>query len=277
MFPDLTTLLTGATAGAIALYPRGMTQFFDKKLMKTRSTVSTAHDGDRSPHGPWLGVLGAIAAIAFWLWTPPALAISVYNMPFIAAGEDTWIIDEGNSISRINEIQIGKALAELREQTGAEVRFVTVRHVDYGETIQSFTDKVFEKWFPTAEEQANQVVIALDVVTNNAGIRVGDGLTEQLTPEIAKSVAQETVLYPLIEGDKYNEAFIDAKDRLVAILSGEPDPGAPELKVKEVQVEGTFATAEETAEKRSDATTFVIVLLIAATVIPMVTYYALYS
>jgi uncharacterized protein len=277
MFPDLRTLLTEATAGAIALYPRGMTQFFDKKPMKTVSTGSTAYDRHRRLQGRWLGVLAAIAAIALWFRTPPALAISVYNMPFIAAGEDTWIVDEGNSISRINEIQIAKALTQLREQTGAEVRFVTVRHVDYGETIQSFTDKVFEKWFPTADEQANQVLIALDVVTNNAGIRVGDGLTEQLTPEIAKSVAQETVLYPLIEGDKYNEAFIDAKDRLVAVLSGEPDPGAPELKVKEVQVEGTFATAEETAEKRSDATTFVIVLLIAATVIPMVTYYALYS
>lgn len=251
--------------------------FFDNKPMTIESIVSHHPRGDRLYRRIRVGLLAMLGAIALWLSTSPALAVSVYNMPFVSPGDNTWILDEGNSISRINEIQIGKALEELRNQTGAEVRFVTVRHIDYGETIQSFTDKLFEKWFSTPEEQANQVLISLDVVTNNAGIRVGEGLTEELTPDIAESVAQETVLYPLIEGDKYNEAFIDAKDRLVAVLSGQGDPGAPELKVKEVQVEGTFATAEETAEKRSDATTFVIVLLIAATVIPIVTYYALYS
>lgn len=259
--------------------------FFDNKPMTIQSRFLQQDGSDCGSHTlrkrllgriP-VGLLAILGAIALWLCPSPALAVSVYNMPFVSPGDNTWILDEGNSISRINEIQIGNALEELRNQTGAEVRFVTVRHIDYGETIQSFTEKLFEKWFSTPEEQANQVLISLDVVTNNAGIRVGEALGDKLTPEIAESVAQETVLYPLIEGDKYNEAFIDAKDRLVAVLSGQGDPGAPELKVKEVQVEGTFATAEETAEKRSDATTFVIVLLIAATVIPMVTYYALYS
>lgn len=187
--------------------------------MTIQSQFSQRSGGDRTFGGIRVGVLALLGAIALWLCPSPALAVSVYNMPFVSPGEDTWILDEGNSISRINELQIGKALEELRAQTGAEVRFVTVRHIDYGETIQSFTDKLFEKWFPNPEEQANQVLISLDVVTNNAGIRVGEGLSDKLTPDIAESVAQETVLYPLIEGDKYNEAFIDAKDRLVAVLS----------------------------------------------------------
>ena len=61
----------------------------------------------------------------------------------------------------------------------------------------------------------------------------------------------------------------------MAVLSGEPDPGPPAI-VDNIQVEGTFATAEETEATKSDSTTLVIFLLIGATVIPMVTYYALY-
>jgi uncharacterized protein len=63
---------------------------------------------------------------------------------------------------------------------------------------------------------------------------------------------------------------MDASDRLVAILSGEPDPGPP-VVASNIQTEGTFATPEETAG--SNATIWVIGLLIAATVIPMATYF----
>ncbi|MGC9502276.1 photosystem II repair protein Psb32 [Baaleninema sp.] len=220
--------------------------------------------------------LAILAAIALFAIATPAYATGVYDMPFLSPGDSTWVIDDGNAISRINESQLSQAFDELSQDTGTEVRVVTIRHVDYGETMQSFTDALFEKWFPTPEAQANQVLLTLDVVTNNAAIRVGEAAAETLNPEIAESVAQETLLYPLIEGDKYNEAFVGAKDRLVAVLSGETDPGAPELN-NNVQVEGTFATAEETEAQKSNSTTVVIVLLIAATVIPMVTYFVLYQ
>lgn len=239
-------------------------------------------DGDR-PTGSLMSVwrrLGvraiALAAIVLFASASPALATGVYDMPFLSGGDDTWVLDEGNAISRINEIRIGNAFEELRDDTGIEVRFVTIRHIDYGETIQTFTDGLFEKWFPNEDTAANQVLIALDVVTNNSGIHVGENAQEKLPPDIAESVAQESLIYPLIDGDKYNEAFNGVKDRLIAVISGEPDPGAPELK-NDISVEGTFATKEETEAKKSDSTKFVIVLLIGATVIPMVTYFALYS
>ncbi len=75
---------------------------------------------------------------------------------------------------------------------------------------------------------------------------------------------------PLRDGDKYNQAFLDASDRLVAVLSGEPDPGPPQI-VEKVQVEGTFGKTE--AADKGNAIAWVVGLLIAATVIPMATYY----
>lgn len=201
----------------------------------------------------------------------PALATGVYDIPMISSTDPMWVVDQGNVLSRLNRGNLTSALEDLAEATGNSVHFVTIRRLDYGETVDSFANALFEKWFPDAEAQEQETLLVLDTVTNNAAIRTGSALQASLLPaEIANSVAQETLLTPLRNGDRYNQAFLDASDRLVALLSGEPDPGAPEAQAV-AQIEGTFATAEETEE--SNATIWVIGLLLAATVIPMATYY----
>ncbi|MBD1868914.1 TPM domain-containing protein [Cyanobacteria bacterium FACHB-471] len=200
----------------------------------------------------------------------PAYATSVYSMPSLATGDSTWVVDEAEILSRLNEGRISGELEKLAQSTGNEVRFVTVHRLDYGETIQSFTDQLFEQWFPTPEAQANQTLLVLDNVTNNVAIRTGDRVKATLNDEIAQSVAQETVMVPLRQDNKYNQAFLDASDRLVAVLSGQPDPGPPVVD-NTVLVEGTFATPEDT--EKSNATVWVVGFLVAATVIPMATYY----
>lgn len=213
----------------------------------------------------------SIVFLILSLWVaPPALATSLYEMPTLQAGEQTWVIDKDEVLSRVTEGQISSALEKLAEKTGNEVRFVTIHRLDYGETTQSFTDKLFEKWFPTPEEQANQTLLVLDTMTNTAGIRTGEKVKTLLSDAIATSVANETLLTPLKQGNKYNQAFLDACERLVAVLSGEPDPGAPQI-AETLNVESTFKSAEET--DRNTSAVIVIVLLVAATVIPMVTYF----
>lgn len=198
----------------------------------------------------------------------PAFATGVYDIPNLTS--DTWIVDEADLISRFNEGRISNAFNDLAKQTGNEVRIVTIRRLDYGETPESFTKALFEKWFPTKEAQANQTLLMIDSVTNGTAIVTGDKVKSIMPDEIAESVASETVLVPLRNGNKYNQAFLDAQERLVTVLSGEPDPGAPEV-TKEIQTEGTFAKAEETDQ--GNAIAWVVGLLIAATVIPMATYY----
>lgn len=204
------------------------------------------------------------------LWISPALATGIYNMPSLSAGDPTWVIDDANVLSRLVQGNLSNQLSELADATGYEVRYVTIHRFDYGETAQSFVDKLFEKWFPTPEAQANQVIVLLDNLTNTSAIHVGDAAKALLTDAIAESVAQETLQVPLRQGDKYQQAFSDVSDRLAVVLSGEPDPGPPVVTEK-VNVEGTFTSAEET--DTNSATLIVIVLLIAATIIPMVTYF----
>lgn len=231
------------------------------------------------PHLMWqfaslMKGLLCIGALLFGLqvMTSPALATGVYQMPVVSAGDRTWVIDEADVISRLNEGKISDSLQKLADATGNEVRFATVHRLDYGETPETFATQLFQTWYPEADTQSNQTLLVLDDVTNGVAIKVGADSTAVLTEDIAQSVAQETVMVPLREGSKYNEAFLQATDRLVAVLSGEPDPGPPQL-TENFEIEGTFATAEETEEHRTSATTIVVVFLVLATIIPMATYY----
>ncbi|WGV26075.1 photosystem II repair protein Psb32 [Halotia branconii] len=209
-------------------------------------------------------------ALGSSLFATPALAIGVYQMPGLTVSDANWVLDKGDVISRINEGKISSSFEDLAEKTGNEVRFVSVRRLDYGETAESFTKALFEKWFPTKEAQANQTLLVLVTIANNSAIITGDKIKSVLTDSIAESVVDETLGVPLRDGNKYNQAFLDASDRLVAVLSGQPDPGPPEV-IDNIQVEGTFTKAEETDQ--GNATAWVIGLLIAATIIPMATYY----
>ncbi|AKG24038.1 photosystem II repair protein Psb32 [Calothrix sp. 336/3] len=202
------------------------------------------------------------------LWAIPAGATGVYQLPDFTA--DTWIVDQGEVISRLNEGKISDDLANLASKTGKEVRFVTIRRLDYGETPESFTQELFKKWFPTPEAQANQALFMVDTLTNGTTLVTGEEIKSVMSDEIANSIAQETFLAPLRDGNKYNQAFLDASDRLSKVLSGEPDPGPPQI-IDKVQVERTFKKAEETDQ--GSAIAWVVGLLIAATVIPMATYY----
>ena len=212
----------------------------------------------------------AIALIASQMAVWPALATGVYEMPVLSAGDRTWVWDKGDVLSRSSESTINSVLDNVETQTGKQVRFVTIHRLDYGETTATFTKQLFEQWFPATEDQTNQILLVLDTVTNSAAIRTGEGVKSLLTDEIAQSVAGETVQVPLREGNKYNEALTAASSRLATVLSGQPDPGAPEV-VDNTQVEGTFKKAEETDQ--GNATVIVVVLLVLATVIPMVTYF----
>lgn len=213
-----------------------------------------------------------MAMLTLPLVSAPVLATSLYSMPQTISS-DTWIVDEASQISRINEGKIEGQLKALAQQTGNAVRYVTIHRLDYGETAESFANQLAEKWFPDAEARANQTIVVLDDVTNNIGVAVGEGAAGVLNDELLTSIVDETMKIPLLKGNQYNQSFLGATERLVAVLSGEEDPGPPEAYDDTVDIDRNFATAEETEATRGSSTIVVVVLLIAATVIPMATYY----
>ena len=218
----------------------------------------------------WLAVV-AIALVISLTTATPAYATGVYDMP-LTPNSDNWILDDAKQITRLNEGNLNKDLQKLADTTGQEVRYVTIHRLDYGETAQSFAEQLFNRWYPTPEAGANKTVVVLDDVTNNIGLKTGEETAELLSADIAESITTETMKAPLLKSNSYNRAFDDATVRLAAVLAGEADPGPPTME-ETINVEGTFATAEETEENRTSSTWIVVVLLVLATVIPMATYY----
>ena len=213
--------------------------------------------------GVWAALLMILS------WTMPAWATGVYDLPRLAAGTDTYLIDQAEAISLANEGKLNGDLKRLAQKTGQEVRFVVIRRLDFDQTIDGFADDVFSQWYPTPEEQANQTLLVLDTLTNSTALRQGSSSQALLDEAIATSLLDETLAVPLRDGGKYNQALLAADQRLSAVLSGQADPGPPQ--VQEINLEGTFATAEETDDR--SATVWVVVLLALATLIPMVTYF----
>lgn len=197
-----------------------------------------------------------------------ASATGVYDLPVVKSGEDVWVIDNAEAISKATEATLTNELKDLAKNTGNETRIVVINRLDYDQTIESLTNELFSTWYPISEEQKNQTLLVLDTLTNRTAIRSGFGVSSLLTPEISESVVKETIAFPL-KNSQYNQALIDGSDRLVAVLSGQEDPGAPEIK--ELAIDGTFTTAEETDDRSS--TIWMIVLLGLATLIPMITYF----
>jgi uncharacterized protein len=199
----------------------------------------------------------------------PALATGVYDLPSPNT-EDVWVVDVANEISLDTQNKLSSQFKDLAAKTGQEIRMVAIRRLDYGETINSLADEIFATWYPEPSAQENQTLLVMDTLTNTTAIRTGAKAAELINSEMIQSVIQDTVGYNLRTGNKYNQALLDSSDRLIAVLSGEADPG-PTAVEEEVQVEGTFTKAEDT--DAGFAGTWVIVLLILATVIPMVTYF----
>ncbi|MBL1210691.1 photosystem II repair protein Psb32 [Geminocystis sp. GBBB08] len=197
-----------------------------------------------------------------------ASATGVYDLPVINSGEDVWVWDNADVISKTTEGELTNQLRDLAKNTGNETRIVVINRLDYDQTIDSLTNELFSTWYPTPEAQNNQTLFVLDTLTNRIALRSGEGLTSLLTPTISESILKETATIPL-KNLQYNQALTDVSDRLVAVLSGKEDPGPPQ--VKELNIDGTFATSEETDDR--SATIWMIVLLALATLIPMVTYF----
>lgn len=210
-----------------------------------------------------------LLVIAIFCVATPAIATGLFDLPDFNP-DKIWVVDTADAISSANQSKLTKTFQELATQTGQEVRMVAIRRLDYGETVETLAEEIFKDWYPDTAAQANQTLLVLDTLTNNVAIRSGESAQDLIGAEVAESIVDETVGYNIRKGNKYNQAFIDAGDRLVAVLSGQEDPGPPIME-DEIQIEGTFTKAEDTDQ--GSATIWVIGFLIVATIVPMATYY----
>ena len=212
----------------------------------------------------WAGVI-AVALLALVVAVPAAIAIAPAEL---GAGRPTErVIDDADVFSRASRSELESRLEALTEDR-VDAHVITVRRLDYGYSLDAFGDQLVETWSSSGQEPL--LLLLLETQNKRAAIVTEDSLQTQLPPALLKSTARTTMSIPLREGDRYRQASLDGINRLAVVLGGGEDPGPPEEIVR-TTLPTNIPTQAETEE--SNATTWVIVLLVLGTIIPMATWW----
>jgi len=212
----------------------------------------------------WAGVM-AVALLVLGLAAPAAIAISPAELGSVRP--DERVLDDADVFSRASRSELDARLNALKDDR-VDARVVTVRRLDYGYSLDAFGEQLLENWSIPGQEPL--LLLLLETQNKRAAIVTEESLQAQLPPALLKSTARTTMSIPLREGDRYRQASLDAINRLGVVLGGGEDPGPPEEIVR-TTLPTNVPTQAETEE--SNATTWVIVLLVLGTIIPMATWW----
>ena len=200
-----------------------------------------------------------------------ASALSVADLP--SSPPEEHVLDGADVLSRAATGEIDKLLESFSAER-VDARLITVKRLDYGLSLDSLGQQLIERWdgVAAADGRTSQpfLLLLIDGQSKATAIHVSPSLKRQLPEGLLRSTARTTMAYPLRGSDRYRQAAVDGLDRLATVLRGGEDPGEP--LIEEAQVVATnVPTREETAS--SNATTWVIVLLVVGSVVPMATWW----
>ena len=203
--------------------------------------------------------------ICLLLLVPASFAIA----PAALGGSlpETLVIDEADVLSRASRGELEAKLRSFDDQR-VDARLITLRRLDYGISLNNFGEELLESW---SSPTGNPLLLMLIETQNKKSAVVADQeLEAQLPASLLSSTARTTMTVPLREGDRYRQASVDGLTRLSTVLSGGEDPGPPQ-QIERVTLPTNIPTKAETEE--SDATKWVIILLVLGTIIPMATWW----
>ena len=207
----------------------------------------------------------AIALLVLGIAVPTAMAISPAELGSIRPSER--VLDDADVFSRASRSELDSRLETLTDDR-VDARVITVRRLDYGYSLDGFGEQLLENWSGSGQEPL--LLLLLEVQNKRAAVVAEESLQSQLPTSLLKSTARTTMSIPLREGDRYRQASLDGLNRLSVVLGGGEDPGPPEEIVR-TALPTNVPTQAETEE--SNATTWVIVLLVLGTIIPMATWW----
>ncbi len=196
----------------------------------------------------------------------PAFAVSLADLP--AQPPASRVLDSADVLSIASRTEIEKQLEQFDAER-VDARLVTVGRLDYGLTLPALADQLLTRWSKGGAEDA-RLVILIDTQTKGAAIAASAALERQLPADLLRSTARTTMAQPLREGNRYRQASLEGLARLATVLRGGEDPGEPAVSEAAV-LNSNIPTREETAS--SNAFTWVVVLLVVGTIVPMLTWW----
>lgn len=215
---------------------------------------------------------GWLLALLLSLLLPlaPAQALSLSDLP--ASPPPAHVLDTADVLSRATRAEIDKQLQDLGSER-VDARLITVSHLDYGLDLSQLGSQLLERWAAATNASGDgdsRLLLLIDTQNKATAIVASSALQRQLPAALLRSTARTTMAQPLREGDRYRQASLDALTRLRAVLEGGEDPGEP-VEAEVAVAVSNIPTAEETRE--GNGLTWVVVLLVVGSVVPMVTWW----
>ena len=208
------------------------------------------------------------ASLCFFLAVPAGFALSPQDLP--AQPPDKAVLDSADVLSRAGKNEIETRLNQL-ESSKVDARVITVRKLDYGLSLTGFGEELVERWSNNVNTSERPLILFLEETQNKqAAIVVSAELSEQLPDALLRSTARTTMSQPMRDGERFRQASMDGIERIAVVLNGGEDPGPP-IQVERTALPTNVPTVEETSE--SNAFTWVIVLLVVGTIVPMATWW----
>ena len=208
------------------------------------------------------------ASLCFFLAVPAGFALSPQDLP--AQPPDKAVLDSADVLSRAGKNEIETRLNQL-ESSKVDARVITLRKLDYGLSLTGFGEELVERWSNKDNMSERPLILFLEETQNKqAAVVVSAELGDQLPDALLRSTARTTMSQPMRDGERFRQASMDGIERIAVVLNGGEDPGPP-IQIERTALPTNVPTVEETSE--SNAFTWVIVLLVVGTIVPMATWW----
>ena len=208
------------------------------------------------------------ASLCFFLAVPAGFALSPQDLP--PQPPDNAVLDSADVLSRAGKNEIETRLNQL-ESSKVDARVITLRKLDYGLSLTGFGEELVERWSNKDNRSERPLILFLEETQNKqAAVVVSAELSDQLPDALLRSTARTTMSQPMRDGERFRQASMDGIERIAVVLNGGEDPGPP-IQIERTALPTNVPTVEETSE--SNAFTWVIVLLVVGTIVPMATWW----
>ena len=211
-------------------------------------------------------LIAVVLLVLAVLPAPAAWALAAEDLP--ATPPQERVVDRSDVLSRAAITDLERRLEQLSADH-VDAHLITVGRLDYGLTLEALAQQLVERWTLANGDDAT-LVLLIETQNNTAALAASPDLLEQLPPSLLESTAESTMGVPLRDGARYRQASLDALQRLQTVLAGGEDTGSPVVQER-LTLPSNIPTREQTAA--SNAFTWVIVLLVVGTIVPMLTWW----
>ena len=158
-------------------------------------------------------------ALAFFLfaclpaWAQQAAAIPALTSP---------VVDATGTLSAEQKQQLEQQALALQQRKGSQLQVLVVSSTQ-PETIEQYTQRVFDQWKLGREGVDDAVILVVAKDDRRVRVQPGYGLEGAIPDAIANRVIQE-YLAPKFRAGDFGGGIADATAQLVKLIDGEPLP-----------------------------------------------------